>query len=325
MAISINNGIANIDGTPGAISGVFSNRPAAADLANGTLYFATDTAEIYQTVSGIWVNYAGGGGGTPGIDDVLSVGQLLTNNRFINASNFQLDIALVKICNIFSNNGTTFFVQDDVIATSSNTASGFGFFVDFAQRNLRLGDAGSSNNTTILNVDDFNSQVYSQFTGIVSGLKLDFANKIFDFGDVAGLNSFTSLRIDDQNQIITLRTGSSTFGLTLDFFNDILIFGDFATGSYLSIDNSQIARLYATDTIVLLCGDSGLVANNAGGFTIIGDHDGLSNSTTFGVNDLNQTLLASANLLTPNTTGQSGQYLKINVGGTDYVIDLRNP
>ena len=100
MAISINNGIANIDGTPGAISGVFSNRPAAADLANGTLYFSTDKAEIYQVVLGVWVLYSGGGGGTPGIDSVLSQGQFFSNDRVINVDNFEFLIENIKLFNL---------------------------------------------------------------------------------------------------------------------------------------------------------------------------------------------------------------------------------
>lgn len=63
MAILINNGVQNILGTPGAISGVFSDRPAAPDLAEGTLYFSTDTTTIYQVSAGAWIVYAGGGGG----------------------------------------------------------------------------------------------------------------------------------------------------------------------------------------------------------------------------------------------------------------------
>jgi hypothetical protein len=63
MAIIINNGVENIEGTPGAISGVFSDRPAAPDLAEGTLYFSTDTTTIYQVNNGAWIVYTGGGGG----------------------------------------------------------------------------------------------------------------------------------------------------------------------------------------------------------------------------------------------------------------------
>jgi len=74
MAILINNGVQNINGTPGAISGIFIDRPAAADVADGTLYFATDTAAIYQTVAGIWVNYSGGGGGSQNLQQTLNIG-----------------------------------------------------------------------------------------------------------------------------------------------------------------------------------------------------------------------------------------------------------
>jgi hypothetical protein len=63
MSIIVNNGVQNILGTPGAISGVFADRPSATGVADGTLYFSTDTTAIYQAVSGAWILYTGGGGG----------------------------------------------------------------------------------------------------------------------------------------------------------------------------------------------------------------------------------------------------------------------
>jgi len=72
MAIIINNGVQNILGTPGAISGVAVDRPAAPDVAEGTLYFATDTFFLYQSIGGVWISYAGGGGGG-GVNSVIGI------------------------------------------------------------------------------------------------------------------------------------------------------------------------------------------------------------------------------------------------------------
>ena len=304
MAITINNGIANIDGTPGAISGVFSNRPAALNVAEGTLYFATDTAAIYQAVAGSWINYAGGGGGTPGIDDVLAVGQLLTNNRILNAANFQLDIALVKVCNIFSNNGTTFFVQDDVIATTSNTANGFGYFVDFALRKLRLGDTQTLNNSTILNIDDITKTISSNFNGIENGFKLDFDFSIYKLGDFGALGILAEINLQSRNFIVSDTSTGDNFTLnfaaktaTLTDFNEIIFYN--LSGGGLFVDF---------------------------GASIIGDYNSIIATDCYlGVDAVNLTLLAGADLLVGSSGSVSGQHLKIKIGGNDYVIELRNP
>jgi hypothetical protein len=322
MAISINNGIANINGTPGAISGVFSDRPAAADVANGTLYFSTDTAEIYQVVSGSWIIYTGGGGGTPGIDTVLSQGQLFTNNRLIDASNFDFTVQNIKILSLKSTNTTELNITDDIIKgnfggiqfgflcstfgtylfgaidlgfrtnlfvddnlqviKTNFNSQDYGFYVDFQLQSVRIGDTSNVFNTLNLYIDNSNGQIFSEILGNPNGIKLDFTNNNYSFGDF----------------------GVSGYGLVVDVVN-----------------NSAIT--FAPFVGILTGNGSGFSATVSN--TFIGDVDGNVNNTVFGVEDNTQTLLASANLLTPNTSGQSGQYLKINVGGNDYVIDLRNP
>ena len=57
----------------------------------------------------------------------------------------------------------------------------------------------------------------------------------------------------------------------------------------------------------------------------IGDNLGNVNSSTFGIDDSNQTLIASSNLIVGTSGSSSGNHLKINVGGNDYVIELKNP
>lgn len=59
MAISINNSVQNISGTPGIITGVFASRPAATNLAAGTIYISTDTAQIFTvSTGGAWITVA---------------------------------------------------------------------------------------------------------------------------------------------------------------------------------------------------------------------------------------------------------------------------
>ena len=95
MAITVNNGVQNILGTPGSISDIFANRPAAADLADGTLFFAIDTLSIYQTVSGAWVNYSGGGGGSQNLQQTLNIGNSATDKAILLSSSTGLAYQLI--------------------------------------------------------------------------------------------------------------------------------------------------------------------------------------------------------------------------------------
>ena len=402
MAIIINNGVQNINGTPGAISGIFVDRPAAADVAEGTLYFATDTAAIYQTVSGSWVNYLGGGGGsqnlqqtlnigntaidksiltsdsgafltniqvtnstnailsrmaanyvgtqkigtdnysyltiagtTPylinhnatanresrflptnlyfkdltsgeiltvnapatinnntinfqnasgtlafltdvsswGIDSVLSVAQVFSNDRQIDANNFVLDIIQLKYLSLQTLNGTRFDINDGGEFFTNINHQSKGFYYN-ASNEFILGDyAGAGIDATAIVIDNNSGNIYYSFQSLANGLNIDFINQIFQFGQYNG-----------------------------DWFFQIL-----------------------SGTSILLSGEKiGLLGSLATSQTIIGDVNGYQNNTYFGVDDNLQTLVCT-NVITGTAGGNSGQHLKINVNGTDYRITLLNP
>lgn len=80
MSIQINNGVTNVNGTPGAITGLIADRPSANDLPNGTLYFAKDELKIYQVATDVtkdWILYSGGGsGGSQNLQQVLDIGNI---------------------------------------------------------------------------------------------------------------------------------------------------------------------------------------------------------------------------------------------------------
>jgi hypothetical protein len=60
MSIVISNGVSNILNTPGIITDVIANRPAATNVANGTLFISTDTQAIYTNVLNNWVQVGKG-------------------------------------------------------------------------------------------------------------------------------------------------------------------------------------------------------------------------------------------------------------------------
>ena len=90
--IAFNNGVANVRQTPGISADTLANRPAATVVAVGTIYITSDTNNIYRSDGENWQLIGSGSGSVPGIDDVLSVSQNLTDNRLIDINGNNLDI-----------------------------------------------------------------------------------------------------------------------------------------------------------------------------------------------------------------------------------------
>jgi hypothetical protein len=344
MAITINNGIANIDGTPGAISGVFSNRPSAANVAEGTLYFATDTAAIYQAVAGIWVNYAGGGGGTPGIDDVLAVGQIFSNDRVINADNFDFTIENIKIFQLKDTSTLAQFnFSQNQIEFFSNS---LGFQTDNGN-DLNIGDL-SLVNGFVLRFDNSQQRLSIVRQTAYNGLDINFSSGVYQFGDYDNLAGNVSIGIESNiaSRTLYVTDNLNVTGLELNFNNLQYRLGDLtALGLEVLVnlqtreitlkDNSlpnlfnlnfatQTATLYDF-TLINLFNSVGGGLFVAGSASYLGDYDGTVNGSLFGIDDALQTLYATTNLLVGSSGSVSGQHLKINVAGTDYVIELKNP
>jgi hypothetical protein len=234
MPITFNNGVANIVGTPGAISGVFADQPNAADVAEGTLYFSTDTVAIYQAVAGSWVNYSSGGGGLTSVDNGLVLAPTLTNVQFgglliqdtaLNCGNFNLDFNNIKVFTAASSNGTNIVLKDDIIyAGIGSTQSGY--YLNLANRSYLFGDYGNSVNGTCIVIDDVNEICKTRYNNFDVGLKLDFANQTYYFGDFNNNNNGNSIVIDDNNNAIYTTKNS---GFYLDFASFLFILGDYDT------------------------------------------------------------------------------------------------
>lgn len=78
MSITVNNGVANIKGTPGIIQDSFVNIPAAVDVANGTIFIDTVSLNILINLNGFWtLLYASGS--TPTLQQVLNAGNTATD------------------------------------------------------------------------------------------------------------------------------------------------------------------------------------------------------------------------------------------------------
>lgn len=237
----------------------------------------------------------------------------------------------------------------------------FGVTVDYNIGVSYVGDyIGSYLNGTTLSIDANNNIIKTFNVGGDIGLKLDFANNNFRLGDVnagngsyvevdgwniylKGSNNNTWFEIDDNNSIIKSTYGGSERGLYLNL-NFIKYGLGESNGGF--INNDIFGILVDGGNGYVLVGDT--FANNKIHFNIDTINNSIkswSNNTQIGlsidntlnqytlgstteylgIDTLNDTLIAGANLLSGTAGGASGQHLKININGTDYKIELRNP
>ena len=273
MAILINNGVQNIVGTPGAISGVFGDRPAAPDLAEGTLYFSTDTAAIYQAVAGLWVNYAGGGGGgsSTGINGLngttnIGLGGTLNTNTIIDADNFSFDITNIKTSILSTLNGNAINIQDGIAGVRTLIDNDEKGLLVFGDRVL-LGDY--INGILNFNVETDTSTIFTNYSlQGTNGFILDFANGQYKLGDFQNVVGGSTILVDAPNAIINTFYNNTQIGIKLDFANNAYTFGSvLARGSNFVVDNFN-GYIYTKNPINQI---TGLNLDMIGGVFEIGD------------------------------------------------------
>jgi hypothetical protein len=197
-----------------------------------------------------------------------------------------------------------------------------GTFINISDndRVIELKTGVNNGNATFFKIDDLENNIFTSYGGSARGFYLDFANEQYTFGAYSYGNT-TNIVIDDASRLIKLGVGSD-IGLSLDIAADLYQFGAWGGDNYLQINaNNGNVDLYAATKISLFCSNAGLTAN--GNNTFIGDVDNRNNNTNFGVDDDAQTLIASVNLITTNNGTAVNEHLKININGTDYVIQLR--
>jgi len=246
MAILINNGVQNILGTPGAISGVFSDRPAAPNLAEGTLYFSTDTTTIYQVDNGVWIVYSGGGGGggvnsvigikpissSGGTDPEISITQAgVASDGYLsegdwNIFNSKLN-AVTASLPLSSTGGTD---PDISISQAGIVSDGYLNSIDWNTFNDKIGGGGASTRVAFFTAGKV-------ITGSPQFI-WDFANNRLGVG---GLPLGYKLSVIDANYY-------ARFGTTVGSDNYSITFGK-STGSYISFQGT------GTEVRKLLIGD----------------------------------------------------------------------
>ena len=161
--IQVDFNILNQKGSPALYQDVFASRPAAS-LA-GRIFLATDTGNLYRDTGTTWVQIATGGGPTPGIDDVLAVGQKFTADRDIDCNNKEFLLQNAKLFTIENQSGAAYFQQSGSI--------------------VRFGDLSNAGNRLKFILDDFNSILYTTYGGNDNGVRIDFINSVYTFGQVS--------------------------------------------------------------------------------------------------------------------------------------------
>jgi hypothetical protein len=358
MAIVLNNGVTNINSTPGINSDIFANRPAATDVAAGTIFIATNTGVIYQSNGATW-SIIGGGGPTPtpGIDDVLSVNQPLSLPQVIEmaGNNFSFQDGFVNAIQFFPDGDFQFGKNGDLrfdftISPGSSALSlieptGSNHLqIEASLKNYYFGDFDVTGNGNSIQILDSTDVIQFFNKGIVNGISLDYNNKLFKFGRL-NAGSQQSLEVDEFNDITNAKFNGVTNGFNLDFSATIFQFGYLDNtvnpDTYININGNS-----ETIQAVYNGNDNGLNLNFTAGSRIfeLGDYQGTFDSTKITLDDTNTSILISssqtagtttiegnslvftgANLESSTSSGTSGQHLVITLNGVVYHIDLKNP
>jgi hypothetical protein len=203
--------------------------------------------------------------------------------------------------------------------------------------------AGNTSNNIGLQIDDLINNDYFRIDTVTYGIPtiefynfLSSAKSNLNYGALTFYNNFANkgLYIDifslqtqnlttnkysklyyDENRFYTAFNNGLAelqMGLLIDGDNRIYALGDnFNVQNYTKIVvNDSVPEIYI---------------NCANGQSYIGDGYNFGNNTWLCVDDLNQQLQLSGNLKSNTAGGNSGQHLKVTVGGVNYKIQLLNP
>jgi hypothetical protein len=216
--INFNNGVTNVNETPGINANAIENRPAATVVPIGTIFISTNTNTITRSNGTNWVTI-GGGGSTPGIDSVLAVNQQFTQHRQIDINNQNL---LINDSNNPNANKIDFnsyiltLGSPNVYGALTFDLNGLkttvlglikGFSINPSTQNYNFGDE-----EYFLQVDAASKEMRTYLNGDKYGFEFDWTNYIFNFGDYANNNNHTYIQIDDSLESIIL-TATDQIGI----------------------------------------------------------------------------------------------------------------
>lgn len=280
--------ITNQRQTPSIHAAALANRPIAGQP--GRLFIDTDNPStgIYRDTGSIWIQIALVGA-VGNLQTVTDAGNTSNNHILLTYADQTTENAL-----IFYNNALAkeeYLIEKRGTGITTNDS-----LVIQSRENI----SGTTKPVGFL-IDGANEIVRSfyeqSFTG--GGIKLDFAAQVYEIGDYSGINDGTTISASSTSRTIVLTAGSNYNSTTIEI--------------------DDIAQVIRT---TYQGGEDGLRLNFVDKTYLLG---GNFSNNYFGIDTANSKLLAGADLLSNSSGGNSGQHLKINIGGTDYKIKLENP
>lgn len=249
--IKIENAITNNKGTPGVITDLIANLPTVAPA--GTIFIATDTAEIYTyiLITGWVLIGSGSGGGSQDLQQVCNVG--FVTDTFITIEQNGTQSKMI----VYGNSG----IDDRRSALAADTLEDSGF-LELENKNsanakilnnngvsderFELPDLGGSGGTLYTKEqlpNGANSILFTDNTGEVvigNGLQyneinenfiiqksdgtdtafyIDILSRIYSLGDIGSVGAGTRMIINDTTQLISFIASILQINATLNLSN----------------------------------------------------------------------------------------------------------
>jgi len=194
---------------------------------------------------------------------------------------------------------------------------------------VSVGDVANGGSGTNINVLPSTSIIKTQYGGNDIGLKLDFANRNFYFGNdwqedtnEFGWFGMTPYEGSQKWNIKIKDTVNFNANFTQSYNSEEAFNQSVSNGTDNSLFSQNSALLYNTISSTTYTSYVQLVNES---FYVAINNNSTSVTTSLVLDGANQRLEVSDNLKSATASGNSGQHLKIRVGGTDYKIQLLNP
>ena len=341
--IQFSSPVTNQKASPAVYASSLATRPAP--QLPGRIFVDTDNPStgMYRDTGSVWVQLSSGSGTVPDLQTVCNVGFLTDTDMTF----------------LYTNSADT-----SKIGFLNQAVGNFAFDI-FKKANelfsIRALKPSTVDEEMEIIFDAPGNTIKTQYNNQNKGILLDFFNNEYYFADISGANASRieiigfninlvvtnnnfSLFFDDSNNRIDSKSNGSDKGISLDFQSQIYRLGEnYGANGSINLDfiNNEIGIYDSSIFIGSNSGNNTLISlSDAGSWitTLYGGNDlGLKldfttnkfylGSTTeyIGIDTTNNTLIAGANLTSASSGGNSGQHLKININGTNYKIELKNP
>ena len=310
--IQFSSPVTNQKASPAVYASSLATRPAP--QLPGRIFVDTDNPStgMYRDTGTVWVQLSSGSGTVPDLQTVCNVGFLTdTDMTFL----YENSLSTSKIGFLNQDVGDFAF---DIFKKANELFS------------IRALKPSTVDEEMEIIFDAPNNTIKTSYNSIIEGLQLDFAKRNFYFGndwqEATNLFGWFGMTPYEGSQQWNIKIKD-----TVDFnriFNQIYnseegfssqISDGASESSGFSQSNGQFYYSINSNTY------NSIVQTLNESFYVSIINNSTSVTTSFFLDGANQRLEVSNNLKSATAGGNSGQHLKIRVGGTDYKIQLLNP